>query len=38
VKRLENKTKDEIEAELQKIRKERETENIIKILEGLYYT
>ena len=38
VKRLENKTKEEIEAELLKIRKERETENIIKILEGLYIT
>lgn len=38
VKRLENKTKEEIDEELNKIRKEKETENIIKILEGLYYT
>ncbi len=37
-KRLEWKTKEELEKELEEIRKEKETENIIKILEWYYLT
>mgnify|MGYP002265471098 CR=1 FL=1 len=37
-KKLAWKTKDEIDIELDKIRKEKETKNIIKNLETLYYT
>lgn len=37
-KRLEGKTKEELEEELEKIRKEKEIDNIIKILEWYYLT
>lgn len=38
VKKMIGKTKEEAGVEIQKIKKEKETRNIIKILEGLYYT
>jgi serine phosphatase RsbU (regulator of sigma subunit) len=38
VKKLEWKTKDEVELELEKIKKDKDTERILKILESLYYT
>lgn len=38
VKQLEWKTKDEVEKELEKFKKDKDTQRIIKILENLYYT
>lgn len=38
VKKLEWKTKDEVEVELEKIKKDKDTDRILKILETLYYT
>lgn len=38
VKKFKGKTKEEIQEEIEKIKKERETRNILKILENLYYT
>lgn len=38
VKKLEWKTKDEVELELEKIKKDKDTQRILKILENLYYT
>jgi len=38
IKKLKWKTKEEIEKELDAIRREKETERILKILENLYYT
>lgn len=38
IKKMVGKTKEEAEVEIQKIKKEKETRNIIKILEWLYYT
>lgn len=38
VKKLEWKTKSEVEVELEKIKKDKDTERILKILENLYYT
>jgi serine phosphatase RsbU (regulator of sigma subunit) len=38
VKKLEWKTKDEVELELEKIKKDKDTDRILKILENLYYT
>jgi hypothetical protein len=37
-KKLEGKTKDEVEKELEKIKKDKDTQRILKILENLYYT
>jgi hypothetical protein len=37
-KKLEGKTKDEVEEELAKIKKDKDTDRILKILESLYYT
>ena len=37
-KKLEWKTKDEVEEELAKIKKDKDTQRILKILESLYYT
>lgn len=38
LKKLEGKSKEQIEKELEGIRKEKETQRIVKILENLYYT
>lgn len=38
VKKLEWKTKDEIELELEKYKKDKDTQRIVKVLEWLYYT